>query len=95
MSLAPVKSDRLLGATIEGAGTGILYKLTENKGRVTSLPFEGGLVIKPHASIELPPTEYQFKFGKITKALVADTMVNATLVFEKLTACRSSSWSEG
>ena len=37
-----------------------------------------------HGSIELPPTAYQFKFGKITKAIVADTMVNGTLVFEKL-----------
>jgi copper(I)-binding protein len=76
--------DRLLGATIEGAGTGVLYKLTENNGHFTSRPFEEGLVIKPHGSIELPPTAYQFKFGKITKALVADTMVNGTLVFEKL-----------
>jgi len=61
-----------------------LYKLTENNGHFTSRPFEDGLVIKPHGSIELPPTEYQFRFGKITKALVADTMVNGTLVFEKL-----------
>jgi hypothetical protein len=36
------------------------------------------------SSIELPPTAYQFKFGKITKALAADTMVKGTLVFEKL-----------
>lgn len=41
-------------------------------------------MIQPHGSIELPPTAYQFKFGKITEALVADTMVNGTLVFEKL-----------
>ena len=60
-----------------------MYKLTEN-GHFTSRPFGEGLVIKPHGSIELPPTEYQFKFGKIAKALVADTMVNGTLVFEKL-----------
>jgi len=76
--------ERLPGATIEGAGTGVLYKLTENNGHFTSRPFEEGLVIKPHGSIELPATAYQFKFGKITKALVADTMVNGTLVFEKL-----------
>ena len=77
------EAERLLGATIEGGGTGILYKLTEN-GHFTSRPFGEGLVIKPHGSIELPPTEYQFKFGKIAKVLVADTMVNGTLVFEKL-----------
>ena len=38
------------------------------------------------AAIELPPTAYQFKFGKITKALIADSMVEGTLVFEKLHA---------
>jgi copper(I)-binding protein len=38
--------ERLLGATIEGAGTGVLYKLTENNGHFTSRPFEEGLVIK-------------------------------------------------
>jgi hypothetical protein len=37
--------ERLLGATIEGAGTGVLYKLTENNGHFTSRPFEEGLVI--------------------------------------------------
>jgi copper(I)-binding protein len=87
--------ERLLGATIEGSGTGVLYKLTENNGHFTSRPFEEGLVIKPHGSIELPLTEYQFKFGKITKALVADTMVNGTLSFSRsFRACRSNSWSK-
>jgi periplasmic copper chaperone A len=76
--------ERLLDATIEGAGTSVLYKLTEKDGHFTSPPFGQGLVIKPHGSIELPPTAYQFRFGKITKALTADTMVNSTLVFEKL-----------
>ena len=32
--------ERLLGATIEGAGTGVLYKLTESGGHYTSRPFE-------------------------------------------------------
>ena len=55
------------GATIEGAGTGVLYKLIESGGHYTSRPFEEGLVIKPHGSIELTPSTYQFKFGRITK----------------------------
>ena len=58
--------------------------MTENNGHFSSRPFEEGLVIKPHGSIALPPTEYQFKFGKITKSLVADTIVDGTLVFEKV-----------
>jgi len=76
--------ERLLGATIEGAGTGVLYKVTEKDGHFTSRPFSEGVVIKPHGSVELSPTAYQFRFGKITKALIADTMVNGTLEFEKL-----------
>jgi periplasmic copper chaperone A len=45
---------------------------------------EHGFLIKPHGSIELSPTVYQFKFGKIAKALTEDSMVDGTLVFEKL-----------
>jgi copper(I)-binding protein len=74
--------ERLLGATIEGAGTGVLYKLTENNGHFTSRPFEEGLVIKPHGSIELPPTAYQFKFGKITKAICRASLANSRLSYE-------------
>lgn len=76
--------ERLLGATIEGAGPGVLYKLTETDGHFTSQPVQDGLVIPAHGSIELAPDKYQFKFGKITKALVADSTVEGTLVFEKL-----------
>ncbi|WP_051953043.1 copper chaperone PCu(A)C [Methylocapsa aurea] len=76
--------ETLLSATIEGAGKGVLYELTEANGHFTSKPLEQGLVIKPHGKIELTPTTYQFKFGKVTKALKEDTEVLGTLVFEKL-----------
>jgi copper(I)-binding protein len=76
--------ERLLGATIEGAGTGVLYKIIENNGHFTSQPVPEGLVIPAHGSVELSPTTYQLKFGKITKTLEADTEVDGTLVFEKL-----------
>jgi copper(I)-binding protein len=73
----------LLGATVEGAGTGVLYQIIEKDGKFSSKIVEHGLLIKPHGSIELPPDKYQFKFGKVTKALIADSMVDGTLVFEK------------
>jgi copper(I)-binding protein len=76
--------ETLLGATVDGAGTGVLYQIIEKDGKFSSTIVEHGLVIKAHGSIELAPTTYQFKFGKITKALNEDTMVNGTLVFEKL-----------
>jgi copper(I)-binding protein len=74
--------ERLIGATIEGAGAGTLYQLTERDGHFTSKPVDG-VAIKPHGSIELTPTTYQFKFGKITKSLTEDSMVPGTLIFEK------------
>jgi copper(I)-binding protein len=76
--------ETLLGATVDGAGTGLLYQIIEKDGKFSSKIAEHGLLIKPHGSIELPPANYQFKFGKVTKALTADSMVDGTLVFEKL-----------
>jgi periplasmic copper chaperone A len=78
--------ETLLGATVDGAGTGVLYQIIEKDGKFSSKIVAHGLLIKPHGSIELPPTAYQFKFGKVTKALVVDTTVEGTLVFEKLHA---------
>ncbi len=76
--------ETLLGATVDGAGTGVLYQIIKKDGKFSSKIVEHGLLIKPHGSIELTPATYQFKFGKITKALTEETMVEGTLVFEKL-----------
>jgi copper(I)-binding protein len=76
--------ETLFGATVDGAGTGVLYQIIEKDGKFSSKIVEHGLLIKPHGSIELSPNTYQFKFGKITKALTEDSMVEGTLVFEKL-----------
>ena len=76
--------ETLLGATVNGAGTGVLYQIIEKDGKFSSKIVEHGLLIKPHGSIELSPSTYQFRFGKVTKALIADSMVDGTLVFEKL-----------
>ena len=76
--------ETLLGATVDGAGTGVLYQIIEKDGKFSSKIVEHGLLIKPHGSIELSPATYQIKFGKIAKALTADSMVDGTLVFEKL-----------
>ena len=75
--------ETLLGATVDGAGTGVLYQIIEKDGKFSSKIVEHGLLIKPHGSVELPPDKYQFKFGKITKALTEDSMVDGALAFEK------------
>ena len=76
--------ETLIGATVEGAGTGVLYQIIEKDGHSSSKVVPHGLLIKPHGSIELSPTTYQFKFTKITKPLSKDSTVNGTLVFEKM-----------
>src|SRR3984893_12817640 len=57
--------ETLLGATVDGAGTGVLYQIIEKDGKFSSKTVEHGLLIKPHGSIELPPAIYQFRFGKV------------------------------
>ena len=76
--------ETLLGASVDGAGEGRLYQIVEKGGKFTSKPVEHGLVIPPHGSIDLSPETYQIRFGKVTKTLTEDTMVEGTLVFEKL-----------
>ena len=76
--------EMLLGASADGAGKGVIYEIVEKDGKFTSRPVKSGLVIKPHGSIELTPSTYQIRFKNITKDLTADTMVDGTLVFEKL-----------
>lgn len=76
--------ETLLGASVDGAGPGVLYQIIEKDGKFSSTPVEHGLLIKPHGSIELSPSTYQFRFKNITKALTEDSMVEGTLVFEKL-----------
>ena len=76
--------ETLLGATIDGAGVGTIYQIIETDGKFSSKPVEHGLLIKPHGHIELTPTTYQIRFGTVTKALTEDSMIDGTLVFEKL-----------
>jgi copper(I)-binding protein len=76
--------ERLLGATLDGAGPGTLYEIIETDGKLTSRKVEGGLAIKPRGSLELTPVTYQIRFGKVGKALVQGEMIEGTLVFDKL-----------
>ena len=80
--------ETLLGASIDGAGKGVIWQIIEKDGKFTSRPVEHGLVIPAHGRLELPPTSYQIRFGKITKPLEEDTMVAGTLEFEKLKSAK-------
>jgi hypothetical protein len=76
--------ERLLGGSLEAAGKGVLYEIIEKDGHFTSRKVEEGLLIKPHGSIELTPTTYQIRFGKVTKPLVEGETATGTLIFEKM-----------
>jgi copper(I)-binding protein len=76
--------ERLLGATLDGAGEGTIYEIIEKNGKFTSRKVEGGLTIAPHGRLELTPTTYQIRFGKVGKGFEEGTMAEGTLVFEKL-----------
>jgi copper(I)-binding protein len=75
--------ERLLGATLDGAGQGTIYEIVEKDGKFTSRKLEGGLAIEPHGRIELTPGTYQIRFGKVGTVLEEGGMVEGTLVFEK------------
>jgi copper(I)-binding protein len=76
--------ETLLGASVEGAGKGVIYQIVEKDWKFSSKPVEHGLVIPPHGSIELSPSTYQVRFGEVSKALIEDSSVSGTLEFEKL-----------
>src|SRR3984893_16674569 len=75
--------ETLLGASVEGAGKGVIYQIVEQDGKFSSKPVEHGLVIPPHGSIELSPTTYQIRFGEVSKALIEDSSVSGTHELEK------------
>jgi periplasmic copper chaperone A len=76
--------ETLVGASVEGAGKGVIWQIIEKDGKFSSKPVEHGLVIPAHGSLDLSPATYQIRFGKVTKTLSEDTMVEGTLEFEKL-----------
>jgi periplasmic copper chaperone A len=80
--------ETLLGASVEGAGKGVIWQIIQKDGKFTSKPVEHGLVIPAHGSLELSPETYQIRFGKVAKALVEDTTVAGTLEFEKLKSAK-------
>ncbi len=75
--------ERLLGASLDGAGQGTLYEILEKDGKFTSRKVVGGLAVEAHGRIELTPTTYQIRFGKVGKTLDEGAEVKGTLVFEK------------
>lgn len=75
--------DRLLGGTIaKGARTEV--HTTSIKGGIARMrPVDGGLEIKPGATVKLEPGGYHLMFSDLRGPFVDGEMVEGTLLFQK------------
>ena len=76
-------ADRLIGGSLEKAGTGILRGIVEVNGKKEMRPVDTGLTINPHSSIELVPGQKQIFFDGLKSELKEGEHARGTLVFEK------------
>jgi hypothetical protein len=76
-------SDRLTAATLSVASTGEVHESTNAGGVVRMRPVEGGLEIKPGATVELKPGGYHVMFMRLKQPLKEGERLSGTLTFEK------------
>lgn len=81
-------ADKLLGASLEGAGKAELHQTTIENGVAKMRPLEGGLVIEPGATVELKPAGAHLMFSDLKTTYDQDSYVDGTLVFEKAGALK-------
>ena len=74
------EADRLIGASLEGAGTVELYRQGSNKGVPLT---KAGLAIGPGETVVLSTDGTHLRFTGLSKSLDEDTYVDGTLIFEK------------
>jgi periplasmic copper chaperone A len=75
--------DRLTGGSSDVAAKVEVHTMTMDNGVMKMRPVEGGLEIKPGATVELKPGSYHLMFVGLKKPLAAGDHVKATLTFEK------------
>jgi len=75
--------DRLTGGSSDVAAKLELHTMTMDNGVMKMRPVEGGLEIKPGATVELKPGSSHLMFVGLKKPLGAGDHVKATLTFEK------------
>jgi copper(I)-binding protein len=75
--------DRLTAVTLSGAGPGEVHESTNSGGVVRMRPVEGGLEIKPGATVELKPGGYHVMFLGLKQPLKNGERLSGTLTFEK------------
>jgi copper(I)-binding protein len=76
-------SDRLTGVALSVAASGEVHESTSSDGVARMRPVEGGLEIKPGATVELKPGGYHVMFMRLKQPLKEGERVPGTLTFEK------------
>lgn len=75
--------ERLIGASLDAAGSGVLRSSVIEQGHRKFAPIEGGIKIAPNTGVELGPGRAHIYFPGLKGGLKEGEMVKGTLVFEK------------
>ncbi|MET0220416.1 MAG: DUF1775 domain-containing protein [Tardiphaga sp.] len=76
-------ADRLTGGSFDGGGRIEVHEMSMNDGVMKMRALDGGLEIKPGATVKLEPGGYHLMMMDLTKPLAKGDKVKAHLVFEK------------
>ncbi|MBY0224722.1 MAG: copper chaperone PCu(A)C [Hyphomicrobium sp.] len=76
-------ADRLLGASLTGAGAAELHETTIEDGVAKMRPLRDGVEIGPGQTVSLEPNGRHIMFLDLKTSFEADTYVDGTLTFEK------------
>jgi periplasmic copper chaperone A len=77
------QSDRLIGGTIPGASRGEVHEMSMDGDIMRMKPVDGGLEIKPGATVELKPGGHHLMFMDLKEPLKEGERLKGTLVFER------------
>jgi periplasmic copper chaperone A len=77
------EADRLLGGSSPVAGRFEVHSMTMEQGVAKMRPVEGGLEVKPGATVELKPGGFHVMLVDLKQPLEKGQKVKATLEFEK------------
>jgi copper(I)-binding protein len=75
--------DRLISGSSDISAKFEMHNMTMEKGVMKMRPVEGGIEIKPGATVELKPGSLHLMFVDLKKPLTANDHIKAALVFEK------------
>lgn len=75
--------DRLVGATVEVAGSAVAHEMATTNGVMTMRPVTGGIVIPAHGEVALKPGSYHLMLEDLKQPLKEGESFKGTLTFEK------------